>query len=122
MMTMREAMHWLLRRVVRAPGGAAFVREWLTDPTVFGLSMYLGPVVTLAVIDGPRTLWFHQAAEKNSLRDVFWGASEAEEREMYPYEVEACATRWRWRSRVLVFALLRGAATSWWSREPTPAW
>ena len=122
LMAIREATHWLLRHVVHVPGGAALVREWLTDPTMFGLSMYLGPAVTLAMIDGPRTPWFHQTAEKNSLRDVFWGSSEAEEREMYPYEVDACAMRWRWRSRVLVFALARGAATSWWSREPAAAW
>ena len=95
LMAIREATHWLLRHVVHVPGGAALVREWLTDPTMFGLSMYLGPAVTLAMIDGPRTPWFHQTAEKNSLRDVFWGSSEAEERERESAAVATAAAACR---------------------------
>jgi hypothetical protein len=122
LMAIRELAYLLLRHVIGSPGGAILVREWLTDPAMFGLSMFLGPIVTLATIDGPRTPWFRKASVRNPLYHVFWGASDAEEREMYPYEAEACAARWRWRSRVLVFALARGAATSWWSRDPTPTW
>ena len=122
LMAIRELAYLLLRHVIGSPGGAILVREWLTDPAIFGLSMFLGPIVTLATIDGPRTPWVRTASVRNPLYHVFWGASDAEEREMYPYEAEACAARGRWRSRVLVFALARGAATSWWSRDPTPAW
>ena len=53
--------------------------------------------------------------------DAAKNATDADEHEMYPYEVRACAVRWRWRARVAAYALARGAATAWWTRDPFPA-
>ena len=61
----------------------------------------------------------------NPLFHVFWGSSDADEKEMYPYDVgdigNGARERWLWRGRFWAYFLARGVATAWWTAQPTPA-
>ena len=91
---------------------------------MFGLSMVIGSGAVLMLIDGPRTRFLKPSMRLESpMRFIFWGATDADEEEMYPYDVEASAVRWQWRCRLVVYFVARGLATAGWTRDAgsTPA-
>ena len=73
------------------------------------------------LVDKLQTPEMAEAAAEHPLRDAFFGATDSDEHEMFPYDVRSRAVRWRWRSRVAVYALARGVATGWWTQDPPPA-
>ena len=112
--------------LVGLSASSAWVRHWITDESCFGWSMFIGPGLTLMLIDGPRSRLTKQAAlqmgDRREFHDPYWGSTDAEEKEMYAYDVDSARVRWQWRARLAAFVLARGAATAWWTEQPPPPW
>ena len=118
LLAMRECVTWPLHLMGQRDLALA-LRQAVTEQTIFSFSMMLGSLGSLVLIDGPRGTWAKMFGGKTPDPRVF-GDSHEDESEMYAYDVTACHERWKWRARLLVYAIARGWATAWWSRQPEP--
>ena len=94
----------------------------VSDAALFSISMISSQAIFLFFLDGPRSPWIRRrirhSMEGGLVETTLWGASERDEYEMYAYDPLTPSARWKWRSRIVVYALARGAVTGWWARSP----
>ena len=94
----------------------------VSDAALFSISMISSQAIFLFFLDGPRSPWIRRrirhSMEGGLAETTLWGASERDEYEMYAYDPLTPSARWKWRSRIVVYALARGAVTGWWARSP----
>lgn len=110
LVTIRAVCVFVLRSA-QLPWAAATLERLVSHPFLFGISLVIGNLVSLFFIDGPRSSFLKANATEDQ-RVVFWGKTQRDEDELYPYDLTNCRVRWQWRARFAVFCLARGIVAS----------
>ena len=98
---------------IDSPTAALTLGKTLSHEVLFGQSMLAGNIFMIVLVDGPRTEFLKDPKQyTRELRVSLYGETDADEQEMYPYDLSNPRVRWQWRARIVTYFLLRGAAAT----------